>query len=226
MNNINYKLNDEQLKFYWENGYLKIENVFSESECLSLIKEADEFANGHFTNYLNLHKSPGFKSVHTGKKMCDIADSILPNKGILIGSIFFFCKPNNLLENGSTWHQDNYAAKSPMNSYLNLALVLDDADETNGALKVVPKSHKLGDLPCNPKANFSTDDKGRLYNISPIGNDCELPKDLPIVQLTYKRGDVLCLHAHTVHKAEKNNHPTRWRRTIYFVYINTMINLY
>ena len=22
-----------------------------------------------------------------------------------------------------------------------------------------------------------------------------------------------------VHKAEKNNHPTKWRRTIYFVYV-------
>jgi len=109
---------------------------------------------------------------------------------------------------------------SLMNSYLNLALVLDDADVTNGALMVVPGSHKLGDLPCNPKANFSVDEKGRLYNSSPIGNDCELPKDLPIVQLTYNRGDVLCLHAHTVHKAVKNTHPTRWRRTMYFVYIN------
>ena len=107
-----------------------------------------------------------------------------------------------------------------MGSYFNLALALDDADETNGSLIVVPGSHKLGDLPCNPKANFSVDEQGRLYNSSPIGNNCELPKNLPVVQLKYSRGDVLCLHGHTVHKAIKNSHPTKWRRTVYFVYIN------
>jgi len=217
---INYNLSKEQLDFYLENGYLQIKNVFSEDECQSLIKESDDFANGHFTNYLNMHKSPGFRNVHTGKRMCDIGDSICENRAIPIGSIFFFCKPNNPLENGSTWHQDNYAGKSPMGSYLNLALALDDADETNGSLIVVPGSHKLGDLPCNPKANFSVDEQGRLYNSSPIGNDCELPKNLPVVQLKYSRGDVLCLHGHTVHKAIKNSHPTKWRRTMYFVYLN------
>ena len=43
---------------------------------------------------------------------------------------------------------------------------------------------------------------------------------LEIVHLTYERGDVLAVHGDLAHKADKNNHPTRWRRTMYFVYIN------
>ena len=98
-----------------------------------------------------------------------------------IGSILFYCKPNNPYEHGSTWHQDNYAGKAPNgDNYLNLAVALDDAEESNGALKIVPGSHKLGDLPCNPKPNFSYDEQGRRYNSAPIGNNTELP-DLPVL---------------------------------------------
>ena len=134
-------------------------------------------------------------------------------------STAFFCKPNNPLEHGSTWHQDNYAGRSTPGNYINIALSIDDADATNGSLMVVPGSHKLGDLPCNPKANFSKDRDGKLYNSAPVGNNCELPKGYPIVQLEYKSGDVLAVHGLLVHKAEPNPHPTRWRRSMYNVYV-------
>ena len=212
-------INNKQLDFYNNNGYLHIKKVVDDNECDNLINDADEFANGFYTNYLQMHKYKGFKKLHTGKKLCGIADKILHKRAIPIGSIFFYCMPNNPLENGSTWHQDNYASKSPMGTYLNLALALDSADENNGALMVVPGSHKLGDLPCNPKPNFSIDEQGRMYNSSPIGNDCALPDNLPIVELKYEKGDILAVHAHLVHKANKNEHKTRWRRTMYFVYI-------
>ena len=82
----------------------------------------------------------------------DIADSIYGDRGIPVGSTLFYCKPNNKkFEHGSTWHQDNYAGRSTPGSYLNIAIAIDDADESNGALMVVSGSHKLGDLPCNPK---------------------------------------------------------------------------
>jgi ectoine hydroxylase-related dioxygenase (phytanoyl-CoA dioxygenase family) len=102
---------------------------------------------------------------------------------------------------------------------LNLAVALDEADESNGSLVVIPGSHLLGDLPCEPKPNFSKDESGRLYCSAPIGNSCKVPENLPQIQLKYKAGDVLVLHAHTVHKAEANPSPERWRRTMYFVYI-------
>jgi len=214
------QLTDSQINFFKENGYLHLKKVFSNKECQEAIDASEKFANGFYTNYLDMHKSEVFSKIHTGKKMCDIGDSILKNRAIPIGSIFFFCKPGNNLENGSTWHQDNYAGKAPFGSYLNLALVLDDADEENGSLMIIPGSHKLGDLPCNPKANFAVDESGRLYNSSPVGNNCEIPKDLPVLQLKYEKGDVLCVHGHLIHKADKNQHLTRWRRVMYFVYNN------
>tara|TARA_R100000008_G_C3585995_1_gene172349 strand:- start:1965 stop:2729 length:765 start_codon:yes stop_codon:yes gene_type:complete len=215
-----YPLSKEQIDFYDENGYLLIKNVFPKEDIDLFRKDMDDYADDHFTNKLDSHYYNNIKRIHRGKKLCDIGDAILRDRAIPIGSIAFYCKPNNPLELGSTWHQDNYAGKSPDgNNYLNLAVAIDDADESNGSLLVVPGSHKLGDLPCNPKPNFDYDEEGRMYQSAMIGNDCELPEDLPVVQLEYKSGDVMVVNGLIVHKANRNNHPTKWRRTMYFVYI-------
>ena len=52
-----FELSQDQIDFYYENGYLHLKKVFTEEQCVSLIDEADNFANGHFTNYLNMHKT-------------------------------------------------------------------------------------------------------------------------------------------------------------------------
>lgn len=214
-----YSLTEEQIKFYQDNGYLLVKGVFSKHEVDIVRKHMDEFAGDLVTNYLNMHYYKSLKKIHRGKRMCDIADQVLNSRAIPIGSIAFFCKPNNPLENGSTWHQDNYAGKSTPNSYLNLALAVDNADSSNGSLKVIPGSHKLDDLPCKPKPNFTVDEKGRRFNNAPIGNAVELPENPNIVQLEYESGDVLVLNGLTIHKADKNLHNDRWRRTMYYVYV-------
>tara|TARA_R110000824_G_scaffold153926_23_gene325809 strand:+ start:2593 stop:3339 length:747 start_codon:yes stop_codon:yes gene_type:complete len=218
-----YEVSMEQIKFYNKTGYLHLKNVFPREDIDIVRQDMDEYAtkNDRFTIYLDMHHYKNLRLVHRGKRMCDIADALVGgHRAIPIGSTAFFCKPNNSnLEHGSTWHQDNYAGRSTPGSYLNVALAIDDADSTNGSLMVVPGSHQLGDLPCNPKANFSYDLDNKLVCSAPIGNNCELPKDLPIVQLEYNAGDVLAVHGLLVHKAEPNKHLSRWRRTMYNVYV-------
>ena len=219
--NDSYTVTQEQKDFYDENGYLLIKGVWSKEEVDLLRKDMDDHADGHWTNNLDTHYYKNWKRLHRGKKMCDIGDALMNGERVVpIGSIAFFCKPDNKLEHGSIWHQDNYAGKCHDGShYLNLAVPIDNADETNGSLKVIPGSHKLGMLPCKPKANFEVDDQGRLYQAAPIGNNCEVPKDLPIIQLNYEAGDVMAVNGLLVHTADKNQHPTKWRRTVYNVYV-------
>ena len=68
-----FELSQEQIDFYYENGYLHLKKVFTEEQCLYLINEADNYAHGHFTNYLDMHKSGLFQEEHTGKNLCDIS---------------------------------------------------------------------------------------------------------------------------------------------------------
>jgi len=166
--------------------------------------------------------------------MCDIGDAICNGRAIPLASTTFFCKPGNDRELGSIWHQDNYAPMAPNgNNYLNLAIIIDDADSTNGSLIVVPKSHKLGMLTFEPSSNFTADKDGHLVQSAPIGDAHQLSEytdsqgnqlsdDLPIHQLKYKSGDVLVISGLLLHKAHKNVHPTRWRRTVYAVYIREL----
>ena len=215
-----FELTKEQIDFFHDNGYLHIKSAWSKEEIDVIRDDMDHLVDGHFTNRLDLHYHGSLKHAHRGKKMCDIGDALFRGRAVPIGSSVFFCKPQNPLELGSTWHQDNYGGRTPDgNNYLNLAIAIDDADVSNGALKVIPGSHKLGMLPCNPKPNFSRDKAGRLYQSAPIGNDCELPKDMSILQLEYKSGDILAVNGLLIHTADRNMHPTRWRRKMYSVYI-------
>ena len=217
-----YHVSDDQIEFYNKNGYMHLKNVFSEDDMSIVRQHMDEFAQNKnmFTIYLDMHFYKSLKEIHRGKKMCDIADALVGgSRAIPIGSTAFFCKPSNNLEHGSVWHQDNYAGRSTPGSYINIAVAIDDADKNNGSLIVVPGSHKLGDLPCDPKKNFDIDSNGNLYNCAPIGNNCILPEGHDVVQLEYKSGDVLAVHGLLVHKAKPNEHLSRWRRTMYNVYI-------
>lgn len=207
------------IEFFHENGFLLMEGLLDKQRCESLIDEAEAAVGGHYTNYLDMHKRPGFHAVHVDPAILEVTDALYGARMVPIGSIFFFCKPGNPLENGSVWHQDNYAARTPDGSYLVVGVPLDDADEENGSLVVVPGSHKCGPLPHAPKQNFKFDSDNRIVEAYPIGDLCEVPAGLEPVQLRYKRGDVLFMHGHTVHRAEKNTHPTRWRRKIYLHYV-------
>ena len=226
-----YNLSEEQLNFFHENGYLLLSNVWSEDEIRIMREDLDKAADGHFTVRLDMHFHKSMKEAHRGKKMCDIGDAICGGRAIPIASTTFFCKPNNEKEHGSIWHQDNFAPMAPNGgSYMALAIAIDDADESNGSLMVVPGSHKFGMLSFTPNPNFSVDEQGRTVQIAPVGDAKKLSDykdsdgntisdDLPTRQLNYKAGDVLVIHGLLLHKADKNMHPTRWRRTIYSVYI-------
>jgi hypothetical protein len=210
----------DQRHFSQENGYLVVEKFLSEEECSPLRAEANRAAAGHYANLLNLHeKSAAFHGLLIHPGILRLADAIQGARMIPIGSIFFFCRPGNELENGSANHQDNYAAKAPYGSYFVCGVALDDADEANGSLVVYPGSHRLGELPSSPAKNFEFDEQGRVSKAYPIGNAVEVPAPFKPLQLRYPAGSLIFLHGHIVHSAPKNPSATRWRRKMYLHYI-------
>jgi len=210
----------EQLQFYRENGYLIVEKFLSGEACDTLIAGAAAVANGHYTNLLNLHaRTAEFHQLLTHPEILSMADAIQNARMIPIGSIYFFCKPDNPLEQGSHMHQDNYATKAPYGSYFIAAVALDDTDEGNGALIVYPGSHKLGDLPNTPSKNFDRDKSGKITTAYPIGNPVQIPPEYKPLRLKYAKGSLLFLHGHIVHGAPRNPSKTRWRQKIYLHYI-------
>lgn len=205
---------------YRDEGFLLVPGMLGGERCDLLADEAERLAAGRYQNYLRFHEeSEPFRALITDTALLTMLDTVQRHRMVPVGSIFFFCKPGNELEQGARWHQDNYAAKAPFGSYVVVGVALDDADEENGALVVFPGTHALGELPSRPSKNFDHDDQGNVVRAYPIGSETELPPGYEPQQLAYPRGAVVLLHGHTLHGAPKNPSKTRWRRMIYLHYV-------
>jgi len=87
-----------------------------------------------------------------------------------------------------------------LNQMLTIRIHLDDADENNGCLKVIPYSHELGFIKQN-------DIKSIVTNNSIV--NCEL-----------KAGDALIMRPLTLHSSSKSLIPTAHRRVIHLEFCN------
>lgn len=120
-----------------------MKKVIPEDVCNELIKDSEEFTDEKYTNYLQMHKFKNFPKLPTGELLCRFGEQIFGSRSIPIGSGFYYCKPGNYkYEHWSTWHQNNYAGKASIGSYLNIAVSLDITVKDNGSLMIVPGSHK------------------------------------------------------------------------------------
>jgi phytanoyl-CoA hydroxylase len=213
-------LTADQLDFYRNNGYLLIDGYLDRERCNVLATAAEGARIGPHAPMLGLHnRCAEVLELLRDPEILAMADQIQGARMIPIGSIYFFCKPGNPLEQGSVWHQDNYAVKAPPGSYFVCSVAFDDADAQNGALEVVPGTHLLGELPNVPSKNFEFNTAGEVVKTYPIGNAVELPAGYQPVTLTYAAGSLIFLHSLLIHGAPANPSPTRWRRQIYLHYI-------
>jgi ectoine hydroxylase-related dioxygenase (phytanoyl-CoA dioxygenase family) len=217
-----YLCNKKDRLFYERNGYFVARSVLSPKECSVLIKEAHKICEIETVTSNIYRKSKKYLNLLKDKRILSLADSLLQWRVIPIGDIFFFSKSKNKKEGGSVPHQDNYAQRAEYGAYMAVGVYLDDAVEDNGALRVYPGSHKLGEVKSNPKPNWIYNKKGKIIAANAIGNNCVIPKKFinkeKIVELG--KGDILFFHAHLIHYAKKNMSEVRkYRRAIYLKYI-------
>lgn len=156
------------------------------------------------------------------KDFIELASSILGSSPNIVRVIFFDKTPDkNWLV---TWHQDKTAALSSkedikdwgpwsikdgtnhvqppfevLNQMLTFRLHLDDADEKNGCLKVIPKSHKMGILSHSELSETVNTQESYL---------CEA-----------QEGDLVLMKPHILHSSSKSSNPGH-RRVVHVEYSN------
>ena len=207
----NFRADKNDKKYYNKNGYIVFKSILSQKECEIYIKEAHKVCKNKITVTSNIYrKSKIFLNLLKHKKILSLADSLLDWRVIPIGDIFFL-KIKKQKESGSVPHQDNYAQRAEYGAFMACGVYLDEALEDNGALRVFPGSHKLGEIKSKPKPNWVYDKKGRIIKANPIGNNTIVPKAFKnkekIVELS--KGDIVFFHAHLIHYAKKNNSDVR-----------------
>ena len=160
-----YKLSDEQVQFFHENGYLAGVKLLDEAQIERLRTELVElFDAKHPKNHLfyeyhsNESANPENVLFHAlgAWRISPAFHDILWNPAFVMaasqllgGSVRFwhdqlFCKP---AKHGGVvaWHQDySYWTRTQPMAHLTCWTGLDDADEANGCLYYVPKSHRWG----------------------------------------------------------------------------------
>ncbi|XP_069675940.1 probable alpha-ketoglutarate-dependent hypophosphite dioxygenase [Periplaneta americana] len=216
-------LTKEQVDFYRENGYIKLDNIFTEEEINEISDEYDElFARKQHDNMrtewrgkdmknlaknenvlvLAMHNLQFHSEVFTrllmNKKFLDAMEDIMQTHNILLHHNKAHLKPP---EKGAPYlmHQDYHYFPFKNHSMVAAFFNLEDTSPENGGLAVYPGSHKLG-----PLEDAGVVDKGEsIHYVDP--EKYPLSGATPIYA---KKGDIvvfsyLLLHGSYVNKSDR-----------------------
>lgn len=223
-----YRLSDEQVAFFHEQGYLAGVRILSDGQVDALREELQQLSDpGHpaFSLWYEFHSneskdpaqvlfhalgawriSPGFHDILWNPAFT------VPGSQLLGGAVRFwhdqlFCKP---AQHGGVvaWHQDySYWTRTQPMAHLSCWIGLDDTDESNGCLQYVPGSHKWNLLPITGLA-------GDMHAIRQVLSDEQwdaLQHPTPIV---LKKGEAAFHHPLMVHGSRENRTDRQRRATV------------
>lgn len=188
-----YRLTDEQIQFFNENGYLSNIKLLEQEQIDILKAELEQITNASHPGNSLFHEfhsnesanpdtvlfhalgawriTKGFHDVLWNPAFLVAASQLLGNRPVRFWHDQLFSKPAH---HGGVvaWHQDySYWTRSVPMQHLTCWVGLDDANTENGCLLYIPKSHKWGllDKPelagdMNGIMAYLTDEQKREFN--------------------------------------------------------------
>jgi hypothetical protein len=135
-----------------------------------------------------------------------VLEALLGEEPVAAQSMFYFKPPG---ARGQALHQDNFYLRVAPGTCMAAWAAIDDADEENGTLMVVPGSHKL-DILCPGKADLS---------VSFSTEFVQIPEGLQEVPVQLKAGDVLFFNGSLIHGSYPNSTEDRFRRAFICHYL-------
>jgi hypothetical protein len=133
--------------------------------------------------------------------------TVLAGESPLAVQTMVYFKPP--LARGQALHQDQRYLQVEPGTCLAAWLALDDCDEENGCMLVVPGSHTL------PVLCPLTSDSNESWSPDQV----PIPTGMTAVPMVMKAGDVLFFNGQLIHGSGKNNSTTRFRRILVGHYI-------
>lgn len=150
---------------------------------------------------------PVYKKFSHQNKFYDLVAGLGLKKPLLLQSMFIF--KQSLFGDAIPAHQDATFLYTNPNSVIGLWFALQDADESNGCLWVLPKGHK------GPLKNRFLKENARLSFKYEQKVNWPRQRFMPV---RAKAGDVVVLHGLLPHLSEQNrSNKTRFAYTIHFI---------
>lgn len=204
------RLSEQELKQYQEEGWVTIGPVMDD-QTLEAIRAEEARLRGDPAGQLTIfrsqcaHYSQPVRRYITDGPQIDFASQLIGSPNIAIWFNQFVTKLPDAASGKSEfpWHQDNgYVAIEPATN-VTIWVALDDVDEKNGCVWVMPASHK----------------KGLLEHKTKSPDSWHLTLDIPGdgVPAILKAGEAVAFTGLTLHRS-KLNHTDRPRRAFFMEY--------
>ena len=215
-------------KFYEENGYAVVRGVFSPDECavyrdhfMSLraegSKPGDMVADTlklsdplkSFPRMIHMHRwDASSLNWMLDPRLEECLTAFLGTKPLAVQTMLYF-KPAGA--RGQALHQDNFYLRAQPGTCMAAWMALDDCDEENGCMRIVPGSHEWPVL-CTTEA----DTEASFTNVT-----VPLPEGMKAAPVKMKAGDVLFFNGSVVHGSYPNVSKDRFRRALIGHYIES-----
>lgn len=219
-------IESQDVAFYRLNGYLLVRSLFDKAECARLRdyftamveRGGDGWAEGgvHPESDDPLKRYPRLLQPHRGDRVAfdymvderirTRLTAFYGREPLAVQTMVYFKPPG---ARGQALHQDQRYLRAEPGTCMAAWLALEDSDEENGCLQIVPGSHDL------PMLCPGSSDTGKSFTTDEV----PIPQDLETVSIKMKAGDMLFFNGSLIHGSGPNLSKTRFRRIIVGHYI-------
>lgn len=215
------QLSDADVNQYHIDGFMKFGQILTCEEVDEARAHVDEMVaglkEGERPEWFNMtHVNDEFMyDLCRHPRILDVVERFIGPNIVLFAS-HLICKPGG---DGmaAPWHQDStYWPLEPM-EIMTLWLAIDEATTENGCMRVIPKTHTLGEL--------AHEERDTSENLLHLGLDITRFEGHEIVDCVLKPGECTFHEARLVHGSSPNTSPKRRAGyTIRYMPVTTKLN--
>src|SRR5258705_2632088 len=228
---LQYRLNDDQIEFYREHGYLACVRLLKEEQIEALKDEVIELVDPKHPGNSLLYQFNSNESADPQKILFHALGAwrIAPGLHDILWHPAFTVAASQLLEGAVRfwhdqifykpahhggvvlWHQDySYWTRTQPMAHLSCWIGLDDSTRENGCINYVPGSHRWNLL---PRVDFANDMDAIRDALTP-----EQRRQFKPVAIELKRGECAFHHPLMVHGSYENRTDTPRRAVVLNVF--------
>ncbi len=207
-----------KLDFFYSNGYVILENIFSDFECNEIVDIAHSIKNNNdYVPIMNIHKSSEkILKFMSNEDILEFIKKVFKSGAQGLQTEYFFMPPGT---KGFSPHQDNTYVKADRNSFISAWIALTDVSQENGGLMIWPETHKEEGLEL--RQNESSPSKNQDPNARKTS--LIIPEKYKAISPKISKGSALIIHSWLAH-ASNDNKSKKNRNALLCTYIKKGAN--
>ncbi|REE78912.1 ectoine hydroxylase-related dioxygenase (phytanoyl-CoA dioxygenase family) [Paenibacillus taihuensis] len=243
-----YLVSTDEYTHYHRNGYLIVRGLVSKEDITELYDLAEQTRlktkpnedrnnagdplNEEFKQQTRIHMlsrlEPAAERGLLHPQIVDVVEALIGPDVLALQSMMFLNPPGR---GGQGWHQDACYIKTHPDTLIGAWIALEEVDEENGCLWVVPGSNHEPIYPPDGIGGGNVHALDAFSNLHAVQNVSHLDDEVntlsrvvakypPPISVPMQPGDVLFFHSHLFHRSYANKTADRFRRSYVLHYCN------